>query len=135
MLEEQLRKHWYFKYTGGYSVNKKSRSVIETLKYSAELLEVNENLVLIFPQGEIQSLHTQVFKFEKGLDRILKNKENKVQVIFLANIVDYFSDSKPSLFQYIKEFDREYDISFIQEKYNAFYRECINDHNRNRIVQ
>ena len=29
MLEEQLRKFWFFNYSGGFSVNKKSKTIIE----------------------------------------------------------------------------------------------------------
>jgi len=65
MLEEQLRKHWYFNFTGGYSVRKSSRSIIDTLNYTAELLEHSSNMVLLFPQGRITSMHNQEIKFER----------------------------------------------------------------------
>ena len=49
MLEEQLKKHWYFNYTGGFSVKKSTRSAVATIQYSAELLSHPNNLVLMFP--------------------------------------------------------------------------------------
>ena len=126
MLEEQLRKRMIFNYTGGFSVNKKKRSIIETLNYTQDLLNDSNNMVLVFPQGEIQSMHTQCFQFEKGIARILKDKTEKVQIIFMANMVDYFSSSKPGIYIYIEEYkDSNMDPDNLQNHYCAFYQKCI----------
>ena len=130
MLEDQLRKYWFFNYSGGYSVNKKTRTIIETIDYTAELLGNKENMVLIFPQGEIQSLHRQEFIFEKGVESILKRVENKIQIIFVANLIDYFSTPKPGIYHYIKEYSGEnYHLTQIEVQYNQFYRECLESQN------
>jgi 1-acyl-sn-glycerol-3-phosphate acyltransferase len=125
MLEDQLKKHWYFQYTGGFSVKKGSRSIIETINYAAELLSHEKNLVMMFPQGEIQSLYTKDFVFEKGIQHILDRVKVPVQIIFVANLIDYFSNKKPSLFTYIKEYSGEPGIAQIQSAYNDFYRSSI----------
>jgi 1-acyl-sn-glycerol-3-phosphate acyltransferase len=65
MLEEQLEKNRFLNYTGGYSIKKKARSIIESLDYTAGLLADNMNYVLIFPQGEIQSLYNDKICFDK----------------------------------------------------------------------
>ena len=126
MLEEQLRKYWFFNFTGGFSVNKKSKSIIETIHYSSELLNDNKNMVLVFPQGEIQSLHNSTIQFETGIERILKNKGNNVQLVFMVNLIDYFSSPKPGIYFHLKEYTGEvFDIKSIQESYNSFYSEAI----------
>jgi len=126
MLEEQLRKYWVFNFIGGFSVHKKSKNIIETLNYTSELLNDNKNMVFIFPQGEIQSMHNQHIQFEKGLERILKNKENAVQVIFLVNLIDYFSNRKPGIYFHIQEYaDGAFDMKSIQENYNLFYAQSV----------
>jgi 1-acyl-sn-glycerol-3-phosphate acyltransferase len=126
MLEDQLRKYWFFNYSGGYSVKKNSKSVIETLHYTSELLTEKNNIVLIFPQGEIQSMHRQKFSFEKGVEKIIGNQPNPVQIIFMVSLVDYFSSSKPGLYLYLKEFSlKESGIENMQQCYNDFYGECI----------
>ncbi len=104
MLEEQLKKNKICNYVGGYSVKKKSKSIIESLNYTVDLLSDNRNMVLIFPQGEIQSLYIPSIQFEQGIDHILKKAKGKVQVLFLVNRVDYFSNTKPSLFIYFQEY-------------------------------
>ncbi len=126
MLEEQLRKYWFFRYTGGFSVNKKSRSILESLNYTEEILSCSRNLVLFYPQGEIQSMHQQDFHFEKGIERVVNNKEGKIQIILMANLVDYFSNPKPSIYMYIKDFpETDFTIKNIQHYYNHFYRQCV----------
>ncbi len=126
MLEEQLKRFSFFINTGGYSVKRGARSVVESLNYTAELLSDNRNMVLLFPQGKITSIYDQTLIFEKGVEHILKKVEGKVQIIFMANLVDYFSDEKPSLFIYLREYDSvEHNTERIQEDYNRFYSECI----------
>jgi 1-acyl-sn-glycerol-3-phosphate acyltransferase len=126
MLEEQLRKYWFFNYIGGFSVNKQSKSVIESLQYASELLSDSKNMVFVFPQGEIQSLHQQNIQFDKGLERILKHKENTVQIMFVANLVDYFSDRKPGIYMHVQEYtDPAFDLESIRESYNRFYIQAI----------
>ncbi len=135
MLEEQLRKYWLSNYVGGYSVNKSSRSMVETLDYTSELLSNPENLVLIFPQGEIQSMHNQSIEFERGLGRILKNQVNKIQIVFLVNLVDYFSNQKPGIYFYVQEYMGDaIDLQSIQNSYNKFYSESV-DNQKKRTAE
>jgi len=125
MLEEMLQKNWFFKYTGGFSVNKNSKSIIETLNYTAGLLSQKNNMVLLFPQGEIVSMHNPVFEFEKGVEKILQRTKNKVQVIFLANIIDYLADVKPSVYAYISDYTGSYKTTSLESAYNDFYRQSL----------
>ncbi len=126
MLEEQLRKFWFFNYAGGFSVKKNTRSMVESLNYTAELLNDSKNMVLMFPQGEIESMHQQNFVFEKGIERVLEGKDNKVQIVFMANLVDYFSQPKPCINIYIQEYsDQPLNFEAIEKSYNQFFARSI----------
>jgi hypothetical protein len=128
MLERQLEAFPVLRKTGGYSVRHGSISVIESLQYSAALLEDPRNMVLFFPQGRIESVYTSVFRFEKGIGRLLTMINNRVQVLFVANMVDYFSCSRPRLFIYFMEHDgEEHDAASIENAYNIFYSSCIRE--------
>ena len=128
MLEEQLRKFWFFNYTGGFSVRKNTRNIIESLQYASELLSERKNVVLIFPQGEIQSMHQQEFTFEKGVEKILTDNHQKMQILFVANLTDYFSNPKPILYMHIEEYVSDvYHIHALQEAYNNFYKRCLDN--------
>jgi len=132
MLEDQLRRFWFFNYTGGFSINKKSKSVLESLDYTSELLSDSNNMVLIFPQGEITTMHQQNINFENGMVRVLKNKEN-YQVIFQVNLVDYFSSKKPGIYLYIEDYDNTVSGRSVQDSYHAFYQQC--DENQNNLTK
>lgn len=129
MLEEQLRKYWFFNYSGGFSVKKKTRSVLESLNYASEILDDNGNMLLLFPQGEIQSAYRSSFVFEKGTERILSGKAGRVQVVFMAALTDYFSSPKPGVWFYMEEFKGSLTSGpAIQKGYNDFYSNIINKH-------
>ncbi|KON26530.1 hypothetical protein AC481_07025 [miscellaneous Crenarchaeota group archaeon SMTZ-80] len=127
MLEEQLKKHWYFNYCGGYSVRKKTHSIIESLEYTVDLLNIPQNMVLMFPQGEIKSMHEQEIIFEQGIQRVLQKVSKEIQIVLVANIVDYFSNPKPSLYMYIKGYSGSgLDKLSLESEYNAFYQTVLN---------
>ena len=126
MLEEQLRKHWYFKYSGGFSIKKKSRGIIESLNYSAEILKYRYNLLLMFPQGQIHSLYNSNINFEKGINRIIHSISPDTQILFVANLIDYLSDSNPNLFIYSKTFlASNFHQNNIEAAYNKFYEQVL----------
>lgn len=126
MLEEQLRKNWFFNYCGGFSIRKNSKSVIESLDYAAQLLCNSNNMVLIFPQGKIESSYRRNVMFERGIERIIRNSgEKKAGIVFVVNLVDFFSEPRPALYQYIEEYDRDdFSCSAIESAFNAFYNRC-----------
>ena len=125
MLEEQLKKNWFFQYTGGYSIKKSSRSIVESLKYTAQLLENKNNLVLMFPQGKIQSMHRTEFVFEKGIERILKQLKNEIQVVFEVNLIDYLSNPKPTAYLNATTYSGNYYIATIEKAYTEYYNACL----------
>lgn len=126
MLEGQLKKHWYFQYSGAYSVRKNSRSIIESLMYTSDILKNSENMVFMFPQGEIKSLYNNSIRFEKGVKKIIEQCADDVQVLFVANLVDYFSDSKPNLYMYLKSHTvKQLKEKAVESEYNTFYNNAL----------
>jgi 1-acyl-sn-glycerol-3-phosphate acyltransferase len=125
MLEEQLRKNWFLNYTGGFSVSRNSRQVIESIRYAAELLRDSQNLVLFYPQGEIESIHRQDFVFQKGIERMLQLVQQDIQVVFLVCLVDYFSNVKPSVNAYLYDYEGKFSYNALQDEYNSFYKKCL----------
>ncbi len=130
MLEQQLIKHWYFQYSGAYSVKKNSRSIIESIDYTNKLLSISQNMVFIFPQGKITSIYNTKVHFEKGVQKIINLAEDNVQVVFIANLLDYFSNSKLNLFMHLKVFlAKDLKGRVVEFKYNEFYEDLISKHN------
>ncbi len=129
MLEEQLKRFWFFRYTGGFSVRKHSRSALESIHYAAELLRQPNNMVLLFPQGEIQSMHCQQIVFERGAERIISIVgADRIQVIMVVFLVDYFSQPRPSLYIYYEEYIAPNKHGGLELAYRNFHAKCIARH-------
>ncbi|MCS7003706.1 MAG: lysophospholipid acyltransferase family protein [Cytophagales bacterium] len=99
MLEEKLRQFPLFRFTGAYSIQKRSRSAIMSLRYTAQLLENPNHLVVFFPQGKIQSIYQDNPTFEKGLQRILELiQPSRTQIVLSSTLPDYLQHRRPTLY-------------------------------------
>lgn len=127
MLHEQLLKHRFLQWCGAFSVQRGRRDIIESLKYSCEVLTGSENLLVIFPQGEIHSQHHHNLSFGKGVHYLLEKCGNEIQIVFNVNLADYYSQKRPTLTCYLKEYKPEEGISLrdLENDFNLYLRDCI----------
>ena len=123
MDEKELLKRKIFTKTGGFSIQRASRSVIETLDYVSELLRNPQHLVLMFPQGKLFSLYSDEIKFEKGINRIRLDENSSV--FLMVQMIEYLQHPKPTSFLYLKEVDT---LENIELQYNEFYKQCLSKH-------
>jgi 1-acyl-sn-glycerol-3-phosphate acyltransferase len=125
MLEEQLKKHRILSKAGAFSISKKKKTILESIDYCISLLNDPGNILLFYPQGEIQSSYHYPVKFEKGLLKILEGTNKQLQLIFLVVLTDYFSNKRPVLNLNMTEFSGDYNHRDIERAYNNFMMECI----------
>ena len=127
MLEEELSRRMFLNKAGAYSIRKGNRSVIESLRYTADLLSRKENLVVLYPQGEFESMYRKPVRFENGISSLASMVHNKVQLVFYVALVDYFSHRKPVLSIYLLEVSQELALALgsLESAYNEFLSECI----------
>ncbi len=123
VVEAQLKAFIVLKYIGCFSVNKKSRNVIESLNYAASILNNPANMLGIFPQGEVFSSHLNTIHFEKGLEKIVTKTEKPFRVIFAAALLDYLDNFKPHARVYLKEYTGAANLKEMETAYNEFYKE------------
>ncbi|MVN90716.1 1-acyl-sn-glycerol-3-phosphate acyltransferase [Mucilaginibacter aquatilis] len=109
ILEDTVRKVFFLKYMGAFSVVKNSRSMLESLQFTAELLNDPSNLVLVFPQARLYSNFIDDIHFERGLGRVIKQAAGKFQYVFAATFIEYFSHKKPSVNVYVQRHDEGID--------------------------
>ena len=126
MLEEQLEKRLFLNKAGAYSIRRGSRSVVETLSYTSGLLHEPENMVVVYPQGTITSIHRRPVRFERGTERIIAGASDRLMILFYVALPDWYSEKKPGLFVRIIEYSaRERSVTDLEEAYNIFLDECI----------
>lgn len=133
MLKEQLARRMFLNKAGAFSIDQSSRSVVESLQYSAEILSLDKNLLMMFPQGKIESLYHSHFQFAKGVERILETCDPLPEIIFNINLVDYFSNPSPTLFIRTKNYQGELSAKEIEKAFNQFHAECISLQNEGLI--
>ncbi|MGB0524153.1 MAG: lysophospholipid acyltransferase family protein [Flammeovirgaceae bacterium] len=120
MLEDQLRKNSFLRTAGAFSIDRSNmRKAVESLNYAAKLLEEPTNMVLMFPQGQIESQHVKKPTFKSGVVRIARKVKNPFQVLFCFHWIDYLSDRKPTIYTYLKDYEGPLELESLQ---NAFYR-------------
>lgn len=126
MLEEQLLRHGLLRECGCFSVKKGTRAVIDSLAYCRRILHDPRNMLLLFPQGKIESMHLADYRFEQGVGYLLKQLDVNVQVVFNVNLVDYFSCRKPALTVWYEPYDPGTDLrtETLEQAFNAFARRC-----------
>jgi hypothetical protein len=117
----QLR---YLKYGGAFSIGKKSRDMLQSLDYAAELLNDPKNMVLIFPQGKLYSNFVQDIHFEKGIMKVMDKALGKFQLVFAATFIQYLKHKKPTAIVYLKvENGTTKDFENIKTAYQQYYND------------
>jgi len=113
---------------GAFSVQPGNRSMLESLRYASNVLCDDENLLLMYPQGKIETSYIQHIRFGKGVMNILEGVSGRrVDILFYVALTDYFSNRKPSLNLYLQPFaaSANFTLQQFEEQYNSFYRGCI----------
>lgn len=99
MLEEQLQRYWFFQKLGCYSVDlHDNRKMITSMKYSIDLLSKPENLVTIYPQGEIQSFDSENLNFKNGINFLGKQSHKDFNILPVAFKIEYTNEKLPIIF-------------------------------------
>ena len=127
MLEEELKPRMFLNKAGAYSIRKHSRDVINSLRYTQQLLHNPDNLVVMYPQGEILSSYHYPVVFEQGIWRIIQNIPENAHIFFYVALTDYFSSVKPYLRFYLKEADKQRLTSKndLENMFNAHLQDSI----------
>lgn len=129
MQEDHLQKRMLLNLFGGFSINRTSREMIKSLQYAANLLNNKENLVVVFPQGQLISNHTTEIMVEKGIERLIKNIKGPCQVVYSCALIDYFESLKPSVFFHLYDCGVAGEVPFdtLVKNINTFHTQALKD--------
>ncbi|QQS36417.1 MAG: lysophospholipid acyltransferase family protein [Ignavibacteriales bacterium] len=99
MLEEQLKRYWFFKKVGAYSINPdNAKSTFESLQYTAEVLNDLDNFVVYYPQGKIEQYEKRPPLFKPGVLKVLENSKLKTNVLPVGFKISYSENKLPDVF-------------------------------------
>ncbi|MGF1922960.1 MAG: lysophospholipid acyltransferase family protein [Bacteroidia bacterium] len=127
VMKRQMEKNWWLKYIGCFSIDPGKRSIEETFEYTAALLSKPENLVVIYPQGNMESNYIRHIQFGDGLNQIVPKVEGNCQLVWSSNLMEYFESTKPSLFYNLLDCGTStaYDFESLKQKVNQHHRASI----------
>jgi 1-acyl-sn-glycerol-3-phosphate acyltransferase len=131
-LKKQMLKNKWLQYIGSFSIDPGKRSIKESFDYAAEVLSQPGNLLLFYPQGNLESQHITHIHFEAGLNEIVPRIQGKCQLIWTSNILEYFESGKPSLYFNLLDCDtnQEFDFKALQQQVNAYHKQALYQHVR-----
>lgn len=97
-VKKQMEKKPWLKYWGSFSVEPGRWSIKQSLEYAAELLHTPGNILLFFPQAELESQHIRYIDFKDGIGEIVNRINGDCQLIWSSNLTEYFESLKPSAY-------------------------------------
>lgn len=99
MLEEQLKRYWFFQKVGCFSIDlNDNRKMITSLKYSIDLLSKTGNLVTLYPQGEIQPFNKSNIELKDGVSFLAKSCFTEFQILPIAFKIDFTKEKLPVIY-------------------------------------
>jgi 1-acyl-sn-glycerol-3-phosphate acyltransferase len=96
-LKQQLIKNKWLRYFGSFSIQPGKRSITQSFEHAAHLLSKPGNLLLFYPQGNLESMHVRKIEFQQGLSEIVQRIQGPCQLIWCSNVLEFFESTKPSL--------------------------------------
>jgi 1-acyl-sn-glycerol-3-phosphate acyltransferase len=98
MLEEQLRRFWFFRKVGAFSINPADRaSTAETMCYANDVLNAG-SVVVMFPQGVLEPYDRRPFRLkESGLRMICGGGAEDFMVMPVGLKICYFTERYPDI--------------------------------------
>lgn len=130
MLEEELEKRKFLSKGGAFSIRRNHSTTPASLIYAQNILKSNHNLLLMYPQGKLQSHATRYLHFEPGIEHLSRKTGTPIKMV--VTLIDYFGSPKPSAWLYLKDLKMNTKEPVnIEQNYNDFMDECIEHHNKN----
>ena len=125
MLEHQLKRYWFFKKLGAYSIDPaNSVSIKETIKYTASVASDSNNVLIIYPQGEIESFNPKPENLKRGLKLFVNSIENELKVLPVGFKTQFSEDKKPEV---ICRFGEPLEARDIKQDYSVYEKEFLSN--------
>jgi hypothetical protein len=117
---------------GSFSIDPGKASVNESLDYAAEVLNTPGNLLLYYPQGNLESQHIRHIVFKEGIGEIVTRIKGNCQLIWCSTIIEYFESLKPSIYFNMLDCGTNHEFYFgkLKDKVNQFHNEAIKENVR-----
>lgn len=126
-LKKQMEKHWWLKYIGAFSISPGPRSVEESLTFAAEILSTPGNLLLFYPQGNLESSHVRHIEFQQGIAAMVPKIKGNCQLLWCSIFTEYFESLKPSVYFNMLDCgtNHQFDFALLKQNVNEFHVQAM----------
>ncbi len=126
-VKKQMQMNPWLKYTGSFSVSPGKISVGESVAYAAEKLSTPGNVLVLYPQGNLESSHVRDIVMKDGINAIIPQIKGNCQIIWSSNLIEYFESLKPSVYFDMLDCgtNKNFDFETVSKKINSFHKEAI----------
>jgi len=117
-----LNKKW-LRRLGSFSIDPGKRSITESFDYAGEILSTPGNLLLYYPQGELESIYIRHIKFDAGISEIIARTQGKCQLIWCSSFAQYFENFRTSVYTYMLDCgtNQHFDFEAIKQNINQHH--------------
>jgi len=131
-VKKQMEKKPWLKYSGSFSVEPGKRSVDDSLNYAASILSQPGNLLIYYPQGELESAYIRYIDFKDGIYEIVTRTKGDCQLIWCSVLTEYFESLKPSVYFNLLDCgdSKNFDFDQLKAKVNAHHLQSIKNNIR-----
>lgn len=98
ILKKQLQMKPWLRYFGGFSIAPGTPSVNKSLDHVAKILSQPGNVVLMFPQGKLESNHVRKIEMKDGISYFIPKIKGDCQLIWSSQLIEYFESLKTSVY-------------------------------------
>ncbi len=126
-VKKQMEKKPWLKYFGSFSVSPGTRSIEESLNYAASVLNTPGNVLVYYPQGNLESGHIRHIEIKDGIYEIISRTQGDCQLLWTSNLTEYFESLKPRLYINLMDCGTNHHFDFEKLKFgiNTFHRQAM----------
>ena len=128
-VKQQMLKKKYLRYLGSFSIEPGRRSITESFDYAGEVLSTPGNLLLYYPQGELESCYVRHIVFDQGLNEIIPRIKGNCQLIWVSGFAECFESLQTSLYSYMLDCGTNHDYNYEDLKAK------VNKHHKNSMFK
>jgi 1-acyl-sn-glycerol-3-phosphate acyltransferase len=127
MQEDHLQRRMWLRRLGSFSISRTSRDMLQSMQYAAQQLDQPESLVTVFPQGSLESNHSNKIHIEKGISYLVKNIKGDCQIIYCAVLIDYFESFKPTAYFHLLDCgtNHNFNLEKLTQQINSFQQNAL----------
>lgn len=130
-----MEQHKWLQYLGCFSIDPGKISALESMQYAARVLDTPGNILLLFPQGKLESSHIRNIELEKGIAYLMKKVKSPYQLIWTSNITEYFESINPTLYMKMYDLGPGEKIHFddLKTKIDSFHQKSLDSLIRKKL--